>query len=218
MNRVVFFGDSICYGEKVSPHKTFVVRLSEEVEKEFGGRFYVDNPSVSGNTTRMALERMPQAVQKLGLSLMVLQFGLNDCNFWETDRGLPRVSPEAFRCNLHEIIDRARNFGAVKIILNTNHPTSRTKNFDYCQRRYEDGNLAYNEIIRRVAGERDDCVLVDMEMSFREYLDSDQSLRLEDLLLDDQLHLSCIGHEVYFRTLKPVLMEELRKLDGKNAC
>ena len=49
-------------------------------------------------------------MQELEPDVMTLQFGLNDCNCWETDRGLPRVSEEAFRANLIEMIERARLF------------------------------------------------------------------------------------------------------------
>jgi len=208
--RIVFFGDSICYGEKVSPNKTFVVRIAQAISEEYGDCCYVDNPSISGNTTRMALERMPQAVQKLGVDLIVIQFGLNDCNYWETDHGAPRVNPQSFRWNLQEIMDRSRIFGAKRIILNTNHPTLRTERFSYCPQRYEDGNKKYNSVIRRVASANADCILVDMEKEFR--IRIEDGVQLADLLLEDQLHLSEKGHDIYYCVLEPIILSVLKEL------
>ena len=60
----------------------------------------------------MGLERYPRDVQEAQPDLLTIQFGLNDCNCWETDRGVPRVSEAAFVANLIEMIDRGRVFGA----------------------------------------------------------------------------------------------------------
>ena len=123
--RIVFFGDSICFGQGISPHLIWVARLSREVERRYDSSpnaLIVHNSSINGNTTRQALERMPFDVQSHGVDAMVLQFGLNDANFWVTDRGLPRVSESAFCANLEEIIERAVKFGARHIQLHTNHP------------------------------------------------------------------------------------------------
>jgi acyl-CoA thioesterase I len=80
---------------------------------EHGVETMVANPSINRNTTRMALERMAYDVQTQDPHVVLVQFAMNDCNYWETDRGLPRVSPAAFKAKLHEIILRARTFGAV---------------------------------------------------------------------------------------------------------
>jgi acyl-CoA thioesterase I len=181
------------------------------VEEKFGDKYLVVNSSISGNTTRMALERIPDSVQKKGLVLMVLQLGMNDCNYWETDKGLPRVNPEAFRHNLLEIIDRARNFGARIVMLNTNHPSTRTVSFPYTGRSYEEGNLRYNRIIREVAQKGKETRLVDLELAFRQRMA--QGVRLEDLLLADGLHLSLKGHDLYFETVKPLLFASLSAID-----
>ena len=108
-----FFGDSIFFGQGVSPHKTWVTRLSQRVSDAFAGvcELVVQNPSVNGNTTRLALERMAYDVQAHRPDVLVVQFGMNDCNVWQTDSGRPRVSSAAFAANLAEIIERGRKFG-----------------------------------------------------------------------------------------------------------
>ena len=83
--RIFFFGDSICFGQGVSPHFTWVTRLSRALDERFSSRADVltQNPSVNGNTTRMALERMPYDVQSHAPDVLYIQFGLNDCNGWD---------------------------------------------------------------------------------------------------------------------------------------
>lgn len=119
--RIVCIGDSLTYGEGIeSPHKwTDIVAASLP-------RHEVIAKGVCGDTTRLGLERFPQDVQELRPDVVVIQFGLNDCNRWDTDGGeLPRVSPEAFRANLIEMKRRARKFGARRVGIVDMTPTTK---------------------------------------------------------------------------------------------
>jgi lysophospholipase L1-like esterase len=198
---IFFFGDSICFGQFVAPHQIWVTRVAEHLASVLGRELSIINTSLNGNTTRMALERMPFDVQSHGVDHILIQFGMNDCNYWVTDRGLPRVSPAAFRANLAEIILRARTVGARTVFLATNHPSARTQRFDHIDRTYEDGNLEYNAIIREVA--RDSAILIDHEAVWRRELAA--GVPLSSLLLADGLHLSVSGHDLYYRTVAPVM-------------
>jgi lysophospholipase L1-like esterase len=199
--RVFFFGDSICFGQGVSPHLTWVSRLSAQMTKKFEGRLDLtfQNPSVNGNTTRMALERMAYDVQSHRPDVLIIQFGMNDCNVWETDGGHTRVAPSAFAANLSEIVGRGRLFGAREIILGANHTTTRVRtnlpNVDFT---YEESNLRYNGIIRDLA-QKLETRLVDNEMAFRDFIKTGKNTT-GDLLLPDELHLSKLGHDVYLQS------------------
>lgn len=198
--RLVFFGDSICFGQGISIHKGWVPRIGEKLEylsSEIKKEIYTVNASISGNTTRDALGRIAYEIQSHQYDIVVLQFGMNDCNYWETDKGLPRVSMKGFEANLHEIIDRVLNFGAKKIIMHTNHPTTRITNFSGCDFSYQQSNEEYNQIIRAVSNERPEAVLIDIESKIKESV-SKGLFELKDLLLEDGLHLSLNGHDVYY--------------------
>ena len=208
--RIVFFGDSICFGEKISPHRTWTTRLAGELEDRFGEDCLVINSSVNGNTTRLALERMPSDVQKYEPDAMIIQFGMNDCNYWQTDRGCPRVSPGAFQANLHEIADRGLTFGANVLILQTNHPTPRTATLDYAGKTYQQSNEQYNELIREVAGSRSDISLIDIEAAWMSGLE--KGLELCDLLLEDEIHLDVQGHDLYFETTRGPVCDSIGRL------
>ncbi len=97
-----------------------------------------------GATTRIGLEEFPASIQFAERETVVIQFGANDCNRWQTDRGLPRVSEQAFRANLHEMIDRARRFGARTVVLCTIAPTLKGDDYE------RDANR-YSEAVRRVS-------------------------------------------------------------------
>jgi acyl-CoA thioesterase I len=202
-----FFGDSICFGQGVSPHKTWVTRISAEVDKRFPDRgVVVVNSSINGNTTRMALERMSFDVTSHGVLAMLVQFGLNDCNYWVSERGMPRTSERGFQSNLNEILDRANNFGAKRLLLNTNHPTPRTAKYEFLDRSYEDGNRRYNALIRAVAGSRSDVELIDVESACLSAI-AEGKTSLDRLVLSDGLHLSDTGHDLYFQIVAPRVLK-----------
>ena len=204
--RVFFFGDSISFGQGVSPHRIWVTRIGETLSKTFEHKLdiIVQNPSINGNTTRMALERIAFDVQSHRPDVLVTQFGLNDCNVWESDKGRARVSPESFTANINEIIDRGRNFGARRVIIGTNHPTTRTReNLPNVNYPYETGNRRYNAIIRDVASENG-ADLVDMESAFERHVATGVH-RLDELLQSDELHLSERGHDLYYAHYLPAV-------------
>lgn len=217
---VFFFGDSVCSGQGVAIHKGWVTRMSaclSELGQQYGHDVVVINASVNGNTTRQALERMPYDIQSHEIDIIIVQFGLNDCNFWLTDRGHPRVSPEAFQANLKEIIQRALTFRARGVFLNTNHPTGRDDEImPNTNSTYQENNVRYNDIIRTVAMSEPRVILNDVEVAFDQHIRSGQA-KLLRLLLPDMLHLSEEGHNLYFDIVSPPILsnaEILLKNDG----
>jgi lysophospholipase L1-like esterase len=214
--RFVVFGDSISFGQGVSLHKGWVPRISAHIEA-LAAKTRLDlvvvNSSVNGSTTRQALERMPYEVQSHGVDILLVQFGMNDCNYWQTDHGLPRVSPAAFRANLQEIISRAFRFGARRILLNTNHPTGRDREkLPFGEITYQDSNRSYNEIIRAVGRGSDPRILfTDIEGVFEAETRGDRR-RLETLLLPDLLHPSENGHDLYFLALRKTVEQAVAVL------
>jgi lysophospholipase L1-like esterase len=217
--RVVFFGDSICVGQGVSLYQGWVTRtarLLDELGERSGCEIIVINASVNGNTTRQALERMPYDVQSHGVDVLVVQFGLNDCNHWLTDRGVPRVSPEAFGANLQEIVRRGRLFGARTVFLNNNHPTSRNREpIPHTSATYEQFNRSYNAIVRELAGRLGDQVTFnDVEAEFRRAIDGGRAT--EEFLLADGLHLSRAGHDLYYAFLSPLIIGAVSTLIGRS--
>ena len=202
MIKIMFFGDSVCTGQYVSIHKGWVTNVS----RMFDGQAVVLNSSVNGRTTRQALEEMPYHIQEQKPDILIVQFGMNDCNYWKSDKGTPRVSPKAFGANLEEIIERAYACGTKSVLLNTNHPTCLSKDkLPHTSITYEDSNKEYNKIIRKVA-KRNPVVFNDIERGFRNY-----KKNISGLLLPDLLHPNEHGHNLYFNIIYPVINEEIKK-------
>jgi len=143
---------------------------------------------VPDDTTRLGLERFPRDVQALEADIVVIQFGHNDANRWQTDRGLPRVSLDGFVANLDEMIARCQAFGAA-VILCTLTPSYRS------ERHAADCRL-YDLLLRGVAMRRG-VRLADVAPAF-------SGPDVEGLLLDG-LHLTAAGHLSYAAVVTGVL-------------
>lgn len=209
---VFFFGDSIFFGQFISPHKTFVTRISQKLE-EFNNDIKVTNSSISGDTTRIALERMEHDIKPTPVDVILIQFGINDSNYWQTGKGLPRVSKKSFEANLIEIIEYSRTFGAKKIFIATNHPTNTMMILDNGNIPHQKGNKEYNRIIRKVA-EKTGVQLIDIEKEFFKKTKNGKILR--NPLLTDGVHLSKYGHKIYFSIIYPFVKEAVKTIMKKN--
>ena len=201
---IVFMGDSITAGQYVEPSRRWSSLVGDAILRHYlptPVNFHMLNRGVSGETTRQGLERFPGDVQQHRPDIVTLQFGLNDCNCWVTDGGLPRVSEAAYSANLIEMIERARHFGARRLILSTNHPTLRHKIL-LGGESLETRRRRYNDHVREVAV-LTGAELCDIERAFAD-LNHDQ---LTEMLLPypDQLHLTAAGHRLYGSCIQPYL-------------
>jgi acyl-CoA thioesterase I len=217
--RIIFFGDSICFGQGISIHNGWITMISSSLERlaeKLGLDITVINAGVNGNTTRLALERMPYDVQTHHPDILLVQFGMNDCNYWASDLSLPRVSPNAFIENLREIFLRGAVFGASKIFINTNHPSTRNiDHFPGLEITYQDSNSYYNSLIRELSMQSNkEIELNDVELTFNELIKSNK-LDLQDALFDDGIHLSKIGHQLYYELIYPKIEKAVYDLVNK---
>jgi lysophospholipase L1-like esterase len=182
---IVCIGDSITYGQHLADDSKAWPNLLREGVQAFG---------VPGDTTRLGLERFPADVQASAPSVVIIQFGHNDANRWQTDRGLNRVSPRAFKANLEEMVERARTFGAIPLLC-TLTPSHRSDTHALDVQRYD-------SILRRVADE-EAVRLIDVRSAF---LPAVVSAPL--FIMEDGLHLTERGHKVYADTVQQVLDEQ----------
>jgi acyl-CoA thioesterase-1 len=207
--RVTFFGDSICVGEGVALHKGWIPRLSErltQIGRSLDALVTVSNSSVSGETTRQALLRMPYHIMSLPIDVLIIQYGMNDCNRWATEHNMQRVSLASFRANIMEMVERAHHSGVKHVFVHTNHGSK-------CSREgYDVENARYNSAIRSAVIEyikvHGNVVnLIDVERTI-----AHTGTALEQLLLPDGIHLSEKGHDFYFNLTTPSLEKIVRNL------
>jgi lysophospholipase L1-like esterase len=206
--RVVHFGDSITYGQHLDP----AVRWTSLVQRRLtpglppGVALEVVNAGVPGDTTRIALERFPADIQKTRPDVVTIQFGMNDCNCWQTDAGLPRVSLEAYQANLREMITRARHFGCQQLIFCNNHRTLRTSPM-VSGEAYESANARYSRGLEAVAREMG-VAFCDVRAAFEAL--PDETVERFCLPPPDRLHLSEPGNEFYADVVLPYLEQSIR--------
>lgn len=171
---IVAIGDSVTFAEHLPREAAWTTLLALDVGEP------VLNAGVCADTTRLGLERFPRDVQEHRPHTVVIQFGLNDCNQWKTDNGLPRVSLSAYRSNLVEMAERARRFGAVKVVVCTPTPVRKEK-------WYEEARVRYTEMARIAAS-----------IARALLYDADQHLTpLRDEILLDEVHLNGYGNQLF---------------------
>ena len=173
--------------------------------------------SPNGRTTRQALEDMPYSIQTQSVSILLIQFGLNDCNYWETDLGVPRVSLEAYLANISEMITRAQKCAISKVIVSNNHPTTRiTNQIPHTDFTFENSNKVYAEALAELMTHKhNSAVFVNTREVFLQKIASEE-FRLEELLLEDGLHLSVKGHNVYLEAMLPAIEFAIASLKPMN--
>jgi acyl-CoA thioesterase-1 len=98
-------GDSLSAAYGISPDQGWVALLGERIAAR-GDRFRIVNASVSGDTTRAALARMPAAIERHRPVIVIIELGGND--------GLRGVPIAEFESNLRALVDAA---GAARVVL-----------------------------------------------------------------------------------------------------
>ena len=201
--KITFFGDSISFGQGISLYQGWVTKFARFCDENPRGSYeiLVENNSVNGRTTRQALEDMPYALYNDPPNILILQFGLNDCNYWESDLGSPRVSLGSYVANLQEMVERATKIGVSKIVLLNSHPTTLRKNkLTHTDFTFEDSNRLYSEACRKMADSySNEFEFIDIYLAFTE---AESEVNLSELLLPDGLHLSDKGHDLYYQIIR----------------
>jgi len=176
---IVCIGDSITYGQRLPLHQRAWPLLIT--------RHRIISHGVPGDTTRLALDRFPSDVQSLRPDGVIIQFGHNDCNRWQTDLGLPRVSQRAFAANLEEMVIRCRTFGA--------HPFLCSLTPSFRNKTHTEDSMIYDHIVRGVADDFH-VTLIDVRSAF---------IGQDGLLMEDGLHITGDGHIVYASVVQRAL-------------
>jgi lysophospholipase L1-like esterase/ubiquinone/menaquinone biosynthesis C-methylase UbiE len=211
---LVFFGDSITYGQYIDINQRWTTLLEQRINNSNSAKHNFINKSITGETTTQGLIRFASDVQNNNPDILCILFGINDCNFWETDNGLSRVSPQLYKQNIKEMIFRGFKFGAKKIILLTNHITMRTKIL-LGGISLEENRKHYNNIIREIS-EEENVILIDIEKEFNKLSNNEiEEMNLPD---PDLLHLSIKGHLFFADIIEPILktsIENINKINNK---
>lgn len=112
-NTVLVMGDSLSAGYGMPPEATWVTLLEQQLDQ--GDTDYnVINASISGETSRGGLERLPALLDQYEPDIMILELGAND--------GLRGFQIPQITRNLSEMINMAQQSGAAVILLGIRLP------------------------------------------------------------------------------------------------
>jgi len=110
---LMVLGDSLSAGYGIPIEQGWVSRLQRRLDRD-GHGYRVVNASISGDTTRGALTRLDQALQRHQPRIVVVELGGND--------GLRGVALAETRRNLQGILDRVRTIGARPLLVGMRLP------------------------------------------------------------------------------------------------
>jgi len=195
--KLYFFGDSICFGQYVSTHKTWTTRVSHSVSEHYKARdinVLTQVAAVNGETTRGALMRLEHDVLAHSPTIVWVQFGLNDANYWQSDRGLPRTTVSSFVANMCEICERLQVCGTKRILVSTNHRVTKKLihlDEDVYSRNCDLYNSELRALVKRFASPS--VYLVDVRNELEQITASP-----DQYLMEDGVHLNEFGHSLYW--------------------
>lgn len=112
-NTLLVLGDSLSAGYGMPPEATWVTLLEQQLNQG-DADYSVINASISGETSRGGLERLPALLDQYEPDIMILELGAND--------GLRGFQIPLISRNLSEMIDMAQQSGAKVILLGIRLP------------------------------------------------------------------------------------------------
>ena len=111
--RVLVVGDSLSAAYGMDPAEGWTELLAKRLQAE-GYGFEVVNASITGDTSRGALARLPRLLERHRPAIVVLELGGND--------GLRGISLEEMRTNFRRMIELSHDRGARVLLLGMHLP------------------------------------------------------------------------------------------------
>jgi len=195
---IVFFGDSITFGYGVDTEtESFFARIKNIMQSGMYGNVRIINSGVSGDDTSEALSRVTTDVTAHNPDLVVIAFGLNDCQN-------KSMTSSKFRANILNMM--AAIPSKTRIILATSNTF-----LDTGQSLWKDinGSLEpYMDEVRAIASEKN-LTLIDVNRVWENQLRQDQ--RHMESFYVDPTHPSVKGHRLIYETYMNVLRRVIRR-------
>lgn len=110
---IVVLGDSLSAGYGIDADDGWVHLLQQRLQHQ-GYPYRVVNASISGDTTRGGLTRVPQALVQHAPHILLIQLGGND--------GLRALPLDEMRRNLGTIIEQSRDNGTMALLIGVRLP------------------------------------------------------------------------------------------------
>jgi acyl-CoA thioesterase-1 len=112
---ILVFGDSLSSAYGIATSRGWVALLDARLKRE-GTDYSVVNASISGETTRGGLARMPAVLARVQPAVVILQLGSND--------GLRGLPIDRMQYNLAAMIEQAKHAGARVLLVGMKLPAN----------------------------------------------------------------------------------------------
>jgi acyl-CoA thioesterase-1 len=112
---ILVLGDSLSAGYGIDRDSGWVTSLQHKLDAE-EQPYHVINASISGDTTRGGLQRLPQALQQWSPAIVIIELGGND--------GLRGLSLKSMSSNLDRMIQISREAGAGVLLVGIRLPAN----------------------------------------------------------------------------------------------
>jgi len=112
---ILVMGDSLSAAYGIDKQRGWVALLQQRLQQQ-SPDYQVVNASISGDTSRGGLSRLPAALKRESPAVLVLALGAND--------GLRGFAPERIRENLRLMIEQARDAGTSVLLLGIKLPAN----------------------------------------------------------------------------------------------
>ncbi|HEV7700185.1 MAG TPA: arylesterase [Pyrinomonadaceae bacterium] len=112
--KIVAFGDSLTAGTGLDTwEKSYPALLQQDIDRS-GFDYQVLNQGRPGDTSKAALERLPEALRIANIKVVILELGANDI--------IKNVPPDEIKRNLAEIITQVKTGGASVLLCGIEPP------------------------------------------------------------------------------------------------
>jgi acyl-CoA thioesterase-1 len=112
---ILVMGDSLSAAYGMDPQQGWVHLLGERL-KQKGLEYRVVNASITGDTTRGGLARLPQALEKHQPSVIIIELGAND--------GLRGFNPKQIQYNLQSMVQLGQRHHARVLLVGVRIPSN----------------------------------------------------------------------------------------------
>lgn len=194
---ICVFGDSTAWGawdkEKggwVNRLWLYLAQVNSETE--------LYNLSISGGTSETILQRFENEAKIREADILIFQTGGNDAAYEKTEDNY-LVSPDKFRRNIQEIIEKAKKISDIIVFIGfKNVDESKTKPVPWREVYYTNDNIKnYNHVMKEIC-EKNNIFFLEIYAL------------LENDDLDDGLHPNDIGHQKIFEKVKDLLLSKVK--------
>lgn len=190
--RIIAFGDSITQGN-LGVTGEWPQELQEKLDNWKKGKYKVINKGKNGNTTSNAFDRIESDILPNLPGILIVAFGINDCNHRAWAK-VPRVSVDEYEKNIREFHRIATSKGSFCIFV-VNHILEPLEGSRFLKqgngKTYQENLEAYNSTIHNLSQELN-VPIIDFPKHIIE-----NAIDIQSLLIEDGVHLSRAGYDVY---------------------